>query len=167
MYAGRPRGRVVGLPRSIHHIVNSSMRHTVSDGQDIDGPNVQSLHKVGWKDKLVPYSNHSRFDHISLQQPNCLQGLLFQPIRHGYSDCFVDDACQLPDPLVTDLHILRFLIIFTQPGPAEGHFPSTYLESLGKMGRMAVTHFSKIRWHHRDLSPFGELYSDLIRYAPK
>lgn len=77
MYAGRPRGQVVGLPRSIHHIVNSSMRHTVSDGQDIDGPIVQSLHEVGWKDKLVSYTNHSRFDHISLQQPNCPQGLLF------------------------------------------------------------------------------------------
>jgi hypothetical protein len=49
VYAGRLRGRVAGLPRSIHHIVNSSMRSSVGDGQDIDGPIVQSHHKVGRK----------------------------------------------------------------------------------------------------------------------
>jgi hypothetical protein len=47
VHAGRLRGRVVGLPRSIHHIVNSSMRRSTGDGQDSDGPIVQSLNKVG------------------------------------------------------------------------------------------------------------------------
>jgi len=74
-----------------------------------------------------------------------------QPVRHGSSESVVDDACQLPDPLLTDVHTLSFLIIFTQPGLAkghrdlfQGHLPSTYLESLRKMGRMAVTNLSKI-----------------------
>jgi len=63
---------------------------------------------------------------------------------------------------------------FTQPGLAkghrdlfQGHLPSTYLESLGKVGRMAVKNFSKVIWCCIDRSPFGELYFRPCKVSPK